>query len=90
MVKLSFSTQRAALAVPLGVQFLYGLMEVNTGMMPIDLLLQELVMKARLRMAGPLKACWDGISDKGKKWVTGGHGMICYKNVERRHAGLPQ
>ncbi len=42
-------------------------MEVLAAVMPVDLLLQELATKVRLIMAGPLKARWDRISDKGKK-----------------------
>ena len=42
-------------------------MEAIMGMMPVDLLIQELATKARLRTAGPLKVCWDCISGKGRK-----------------------
>ena len=42
-------------------------LDVIAGILPVDLRLQELAMKARLRIASSSKTRWDGISDKGKK-----------------------
>ncbi len=44
-----------------------NLIEVISDMMPVDILLQELASKARLRTAGASKDCWNGISDRGNK-----------------------